>query len=791
MRFDLRNPYFFLNLFLSYLLLFPLTSWAQNQQDKNPQKEKENQINGDIQLLAKESVRQISASSTARGYYMDSLNKLVRWRVWGSEPTDVINSWFYFGLDRLHYIKKITFQPGDERDPSYYQKCARPARVRINADRQDERMFKLNDRRYHQEITFNPPLATRNIKLSFPEVYGKSELGGVCVSVVEIWTIQDPLKALPEIKNQLTKAIDAIKHPMTRPDAIKKLRLLGPIVTQPLINMIPSSNLDIQTAILDVLVDTADASQTDQIKSLYAHIQSADLNFKLQWTLASLGDEVALDLMADQINGSAPTEIALRYEALARSGHEKYLDLVLKGMVKNSEIAERIMPHFKNFLNAYETLIQKFKEANTTEKPFYLVALAANDAQRAINEINDAFFQEKDEEMKAAAIRSYMHIPDTKIKKMIIDQFDSPFVSVRMAVADYLSAYAKEEEIKILETLSNDRSQRVRASSMKGLALFVSKTQSLLEKNALTGPDELTAYTAAKSWLENTMSDDLSVPQILINSQYEKVQTLGIQRLLDLDQMACPLLISSFIKREQYAELIANALIDQWHTCEVPFAAKKSEIISQQSAYLNYLQLIAKGKLQSQIADVDALLVPVDQLNESFLHSPKGALFLKALSIYGAIQKPEPTIEKLIPYLEVQNIALSEVLIQALKGLAGAYNEKVIALAKKEIQMHLPYAHLERQKILVAYLEWIGQSQVNELLPLLAQAFIIWKRSLEFNQIRLATIKTVIQLKGLDRIGTLMEGVLDLSPEIQEISKEALGKSKVKKIRDYDDLSKD
>jgi hypothetical protein len=255
--------------------------------------------------------------------------------------------------------------------------------------------------------------------------------------------------------------------------------------------------------------------------------------------------------------------------------------------------------------------------------------------------------------------------------------------------------------------------------------------------------------------------------------------------------MACPLLISSFIKQEKYADMIANALIDQWQVCEVTFKAQKSEMMRHQSAHLNYLQLIAKAKLQSQIADVDELLVPVDQLNEAFLNSPKGALFLKALSIYGAVQKPELTIEKLIPYLEIQNIALSAVLIQALKGLSGAYNESVIALAKKEIQMHLPYAHLDRQKILVAYLEWIGQSKVNELLPLLSQAFIIWKRSLEFNQIRLATIKTVIQLKGSDRIGTLMEGVLDLSPEIQEISKEALGKSKVKKIRDYDDLSKD
>ncbi len=740
----------------------------------------------DTTLLSKESVKQITASSTGKGYYLDSLNKLVRWRVWGSEIEDRINSWFYFGLDQLYYIKKITFQPGDERDASYYAQCGRPAVVRVTGDRQDERIFKLNDRKYNQELHFNPPLATRNVKFSFPEVYGKSELGGVCVSVVELWIVSDPLKSLPDIKKQLQKSVELLKSPITRPDAVKKLKLLGPIVSKPLIEMIPQSSLEIQKAILSVLVDTADASQIEEIKNLYSQIK-VDLNFKIQWTLASLGDSAALALMKQDIEKSSPDELLLRYEAIARSGKAEYLDILLSSMTKNPEIADTITPFLSNFFNVYEELEKKFKEANLEERPLYLIAMSANDPQRSMHYVKDAFFQEGDAEMKAAAIKAFSRIPDPQMKDMIINHYTSAFVSVRMAVAYYLGEFAKENDLRILESLATDRSKRVRSVAMKGLGRFIQKTKDILSANALNGPDEITAYYAAKAWVDHTLAEDLSVPQKLLNSRYEKVQAIGIHRLVEVEQIACPLLINAFFQQAKFSSILATALLNQWEMCKSDTHQYINALPKDDLKRLSYFSLIEQGKITQEQSVFDQQLVKVESIDESFIQSNQGKIFMHVLRLYGKLADQEKTIQMLTPYLSAS--LPSSVRIAAIEGLNTAVNESLIDLAKAEIQLHIPYADVKKQDVLIAYLNWIGRSKIDAFLPQLAKNFVIWKRSIEFEKIRIATIKAIIELKGNERIGVLMEGVIDLSPEINDLSKQALGHSKKKKSKDYDDLS--
>jgi HEAT repeat protein len=740
----------------------------------------------DLSLLPKESVKQITASSVGKGYYLDSLNKLVRWRVWGSEPEDRVNSWFFFGLDQLYYIKKITFQPGDERDASYYAQCGRPAVVRINGDRQDERIFKLSDRKYNQEINFNPPLATRNIKFSFPEVYGKSELGGVCASVVEVWIVADPLKSLPDIKKQLQKSVELLKSPITRPDAIKKLKLLGPIVSKPLIDMIPQASLEIQKAILSVLVDTADMSQVEEIKNLYSQIK-VDLNFKIQWTLASLGDEPALVLMAREIDLSAPDERLLRYEAIARSGKTEYLALLLNSMTKNPEIADTITPYLHHFVNIYEELEKRFKEANLEEKPLYLIAMSANDPQRAMTHVKDAFFQEGDPEMKAAAIKAFSRIPDPQIKNSIVANHTSSFVSVRMAVAYYLGEFAKEADLPILEELAIDRSKRVRAVSMKGLGRFIHKTKNILENNAINGPDETTAYFAAKAWIDNTLAEDLSVPQRLLSARHEKVQAIGIHRLIEVEQIACPLLINAFFQQARFSSILADALLDQWEMCKTDTHQYLNTLAKDDLKRMSYLSLVEQGKLISELPRFDEQRLPIDRIDEQVLQSNQGKLFLHVLERYGKLAGPEQTAKTLTPYLDP--MLPKAVRVAAIEGLNTVVNDELIALAKAEIQIHLPYAEVKKQEVLIAYLQWIGRSKIDSFLPALAKNFVIWKRSIEFEKIRMATIKAIIELNGPEKIGALMEGVVDLSPEINDIAKQALGHSKKKKTRDYDDLS--
>jgi hypothetical protein len=202
---------------------------------------------------------------------------------------------------------------------------------------------------------------------------------------------------------------------------------------------------------------------------------------------------------------------------------------------------------------------------------------------------------------------------------------------------------------------------------------------------------------------------------------------------------------------------------------------------------LSYFSLIEQGKITQEQSVFDQQLVKVESIDESFIKSNQGKIFLHILRLYGKLADQEKTIQMLTHYLSAS--LPSSVRIAAIEGLNTAVNESLIDLAKAEIQLHIPYADVKKQDVLIAYLNWIGRSKIDAFLPQLAKNFVIWKRSIEFEKIRIATIKAIIELKGNERIGVLMEGVIDLSPEINDLSKQALGHSKKKKTKDYDDLS--
>jgi len=151
----------------------------------------------------------ITASSTHRGFSVENLLRQLGWRAWGSLPSDRRNAWLNFEYDTLYYLSMIHFVPGDEREPSFYKKCGRPARVRASTAEGEELVIELPNQRHHQYIDFDPPLVTRSFKLIFETAYGSSETGGVCLADLNMYVHADPLESIPKLKGKIVEAIDS------------------------------------------------------------------------------------------------------------------------------------------------------------------------------------------------------------------------------------------------------------------------------------------------------------------------------------------------------------------------------------------------------------------------------------------------------------------------------------------------------------------------------------------------------------------------------------------------------
>lgn len=484
-----------------------------------------------LERIDPDTIVRVDASSTSeatekgrsifdRGHLIDGRD----WSPWGSRRDDARGAWIQLTFDRVRYVSKIEFVPGNERDRTAYDSCGRPARLRVEMGA-EQRVFDLRDRRFHQEVTLSPPPGGRTLRLVFEDVHGRGVTGGVCLSELGLHAPGDVLGARPDLAERIRVAIDLLTDDGRAERGRRALAAVGPPAVPALLAALDDGNPNLAARAAAALGEIGDPRAVPALARLAEHTDR-DLRESALWALGALRSTEHYDRIKAWFDGSHGQRRDRAFDALARLGDPRALDVIvaelLNGSAARRESAERFLGRFGN--DAVEALRPLLASEIPLERAAALRALGGVDHPEAREHLLGGLLAPQSD-IRAAAVLGLARRGDQAARRHVLDRWQSRYQQERQAVAVALGAFADPRDLEIVELLTTDASMSVRVAATRSLGRFGRAADPLLERLALDGPDGATARAAAETLLDGDPPAERAVK--LLGSRHVEVRRVA------------------------------------------------------------------------------------------------------------------------------------------------------------------------------------------------------------------------------------------------------------------------
>ena len=691
----------------------------------------------------------ISSSSVARGFTTRNLFKMKAWRAWGSEPDDRVGAWVKLAFDQSYYLDTIHFVPGDERAPGFYDvKCGRPAKIEFRGDF-ETRTLDLEDVRWHQYITFDPPIVTRNLKMTVRSVRGESEAGGVCLAALSLYAHHDPLRSVPDLRGRIEQGILLLQKPLMRSAAKLRLSSLGPAVASLLFDRIVKSRDEQQKVLLDASIELMTADQLAQVIEIEAQIseenQVAYLKLK-----AALGDRDASANLMSHLHSLDPADQASLLRSIAASHNRDRLPYLLDQYGRLPEVDEVLREHIPYFRGAYRATLQRHNQAVGRRKAALLELLAKVDPVRARTILRKALQQREDSMWRSGGIRGVSYSTDEELRMRVRRLVGSVYGVERRSVAYTLAHWGEEQDLELLKELARDKSMSVRKEALIALGQ-VDAASEFLMNYALYGSDQGSAAAAAQSWLGGEARLDVKAPLKLMSSPFSEVRRLAADVLLDHRDSACEPLTQHLLTSRKITSEQIYVLEELWASCHQIFMdqALVSSLKAQERA-LVIAKMMNKPEFSSMVITLSKSDAPEVQV---------------AVSEASELLGQEQAELALNPYLSSKAITTR---CAAMLALAKLKSQKVEEALEKAIRAGLKDPYLTDRAELLCAVDAVGLLGSKRFASLLSEAYQSWSKSLGFLPFRRRVVSSIVKLPSSPaRLSVLMSASTDLDQEIR------------------------
>ncbi len=476
-------------------------------------------------------IRRVDVSSTSDAqqkgkavYDASHLRDGVDWSAWGSRPAETDGAWVQVQFDTVRYVSGLVFVPGHARNAATFRHCGRPAALTVSSGGTTHR-FELLDERWKQSLTFDPPLAGHSLRITVDAVHGERGHAGVCVSELRLLTPADPASLIPELPSRLQLAMSLLADDGRAPHGRRDLLAIGgPAVSAVQAGLDPA-NPNLASRAAEVLGSLGDRSAIPALRPLAEHRDPQIRNAAL-WALGALGSEDHVDAVREWFDRSAGKERDRAFDALARSGDARALEVVVTELIDGSAARrESAALHLGRFGADAVTALEPLIASNVRkERASALDALGSVDHPDA-DALLRAGLADSDSDAQAAAVRGLARRGGADAHARIATLWSSRYSDVRRAVAGALGRFGDPDDLEVLELLTADSAMSVRSAAASSLGALGKPARRTLRNLALLGPDGATASAAASALIDQVREANVAVT--LLRSRYEEVREIA------------------------------------------------------------------------------------------------------------------------------------------------------------------------------------------------------------------------------------------------------------------------
>ncbi len=515
------------------------------------------------------------------------------WSAWGSVPSDGPGAWLQIAFQNVQYIDRLDFVPGDEREAASYNRCGRPARLRIDGDGQ-VRTIDLQDRRWQQVVMVDPPLAASAIRLTFESVYGKASNAGVCVSELKFAGPANPLVAFPDLNRRIDEAIGYLADDQRFDRGRKALLAIGPPALPQIVAALSPQNPHLTARALEVLGRIGDPAQIATVQPFADSSEPAIRTAALS-TLGALRDPSAYDRIRQWYDGAAGAEKDRAFDALSLLGDMRSVDVVtaelLGGNPARRESAEDNLGRLG--AGAVQALKPLLASTVVFERTAALRALGGVDQPDARDILMRTLISAPESELRAAAIQGLARRADPAAHDAILARASSRYQDERQAAAWALGRFAQSEDLATLEEMTSDLSMSVRESAANALGNLGTAALPVLRRLAVIGPDGATAEAAARALLNIERTPETAVK--LLASRHHPTRAIAARTLRELGPVGVSALLDAAVAPEDATRTAALAELKQAGAAALPVLLERAEAASS-SAHADILRFAANLK---------------------------------------------------------------------------------------------------------------------------------------------------------------------------------------------------
>lgn len=460
---------------------------------------------GEIRLPT-DRVKSVSASSESdaqdRGravYQAQHLHDGRDWSAWGSAPHDRRGAWVRLEFGRVEYLSRLVFVPGDARNRTSFEGCARPAKITLSTE-QGSHTVDLKDKRWRQEIPLDPPLRGRALQIDIDGVHGRGNVAGVCLSELKLYIPRAILDALPAVAREVEKALNDLEDEDRFQGALVRLRRIGGPALPALLRRLDPDRPQLAVKLLKALASLHDRHAIPAIEALYAQ-GSDELRHHALLTLTALGSAEHLQALVEAYEGSAdPQRRREMLQALAQSGHRSALPLLIEALEGEPGPLQHIAAeHLARFGAAAAPVVERLLASpKPHQRAAAAQALGDLDHPEALS-LLQRLLGDVDGLVQGAALRSLAHrAPDQALEQAEYG-VNSQFADVRSASAYTLGRLRPEAGFDALEAMLNDQATSVRIAAVRALAGYGPRGRPLLQQVARRSGDSLLSIAAAEA----------------------------------------------------------------------------------------------------------------------------------------------------------------------------------------------------------------------------------------------------------------------------------------------------
>ncbi len=481
--------------------------------------------------ITRVQIRRVDVSSTsaaqAKGKALYLKRNLIDghdWSAWGSRAEETAGAWLQVQFDRVRYVSRVDFVPGHARDARTFRGCARPATLVVSAAGETRR-FELADERWRQSLTIEPPLAGHSLRITVETVHGEARAAGVCLSELRLRAPADPTARIPGLPSRLELSISLLADDSRARHARRELLAIGAPAVPALQRALDPANPNLASRAAELLGRIGDRGAIPALAPLAEH-PDQQLRHAGLWALSALGSGAHIDAVRAWFDETAGKERDHAFEALARSGDARVLEVVVAELVDGSErrraaAAEHLGRFGADAVSAVEPLLRSNVRRERAAALYALGSVEHPDAETLLRD----GLADTDNDSRAAAVRGLARRGGADAHARIATLWSSRYSDVRGAVAEALGRFGDPEDKETLELLASDGSMSVRRAAARSLGRIGASARPTLRRLALLGPEGATASAAAEGLLESVPAPSTAVT--LLRSRHEEVRTLA------------------------------------------------------------------------------------------------------------------------------------------------------------------------------------------------------------------------------------------------------------------------